>query len=621
MRFKKYFSIIIIFAVSFAVYSNTFKSPFHYDDEKVIQKNEDIRDIRDLRRIFTSNSSRPVLTLSFALNYWWGKLDPFSYHLVNIFLHGLNGALIFLILSLTFPDNYFFSLFPSILFVSHPVNTESVTYISSRSGVLCATFYLLSLLFFIKFLKAKDSAENSMLLLKKFRTGASPVPTLFYFLSIISFILGIGTKEVGITLPFVLILYEFCFSNSPGEVVPVKKIIIPGTRRNRPLGLLLTGLKTRFYRRDKNVPPIEVNRIKVISNKLYYIPFFTIIGIVVILRKYFYGTFGNPEFHRDYYKNLLTQGRVVWAYVKLLFFPVNLNVDHEFLLSNSLFEFKTLLSFAGILILFLAAFLIFKKISAITFCVFFFFLNLAPTLLIPLQDLLSERWLYLPAVGFCLFLALFLNSVEKHLIIEPGKALSQLWDAPSGVDKNLKKTVFKIVGILLISFFAVLTFSRNTVWSSELFLWKDAVLKSPHKARTHNNLGVALAKLKRYDEAIYSFNEAIKIDNHYSPAMSNLGRAYRKTGKKDLMVQEALDLFESGEYYVKKGMFKEAVKSYNWVIDLAPDSSAAHGNLGMIYMLLGEKELAKGCFEKVLKYEPQNKTAKRFLKEIGRDGK
>ena len=63
-------------------------------------------------------------------------------------------------------------------------------------------------------------------------------------------------------------------------------------------------------------------------------------------------------------------------------------------------------------------------------------------------------------------------------------------------------------------------------------------------------------------------------------------------------------------------MFTEAVKSYNWVIDLAPDSSAAHGNLGMIYMILNEKELAKGCFEKVLKYEPQNKTAKRFLRSL-----
>ena len=194
-------------------------------------------------------------------------------------------------------------------------------------------------------------------------------------------------------------------------------------------------------------------------------------------------------------------------------------------------------------------------------------------------------------------------------------------DAPSEADKNLKKAAVKIIAILLVSYFAVLTLSRNTVWSSELSLWKDAVLKSPHKARTHNNLGVAFAKLKRYDEAIDSFKEAIKDDNHYSPAMSNLGRAYRETGKRELMLQEALDLFKSGEYYMKKGMFTEAVKSYRWVIDLVPDSSAAYGNLGIIYMLFGEKELAKGCFEKVLKYEPQNKDAKRFLREIDRNGK
>jgi len=636
VKFANSLPIIIIFAISFAIYSNTFHSPFHYDDEKVILKNESIRNLKDFQRIFISNPSRPVLTFSFALNYWWGKLDPFSYHLVNIFLHGLNGVLLFLILRITFPSDFLLSIFTSILFISHPLNTESVTYISSRSGVLCTTFYLLSIIFFIKFLRAWKGLDISGLPLRLF---------LFYFLSLISFVLSVGTKEIGITLPLVLILYEFWVFRRRSQVEPVEKtegnvkLDITDICRNKPLGLFLTGLKIRFY---------------ILSRISVYIPFFIIILGIMLLRRYFYGTFGNPTFYRDYYKNFLTQGRVTWTYIKLLLFPVNLNVDHEFLLSSSFWEFQTLLSFVGILILFSFVFIIFKRFSKISFSIIFFFLTLIPTSLIPLQDLLSERWLYLPAIGFCLFLALFLNSAgagsglalhqrgsdsAEHymdnvspLIIEHGKALSpacqpgrQLWESPSVVDKSvpapLMQALVKTIGVFLILFFAILTFSRNSVWSSEVSLWRDAVRKSPHKARTHNNLGVALAKLKLYDEAIESFEEAIKIDKHYSPSIANLGKAYREKGEKNLMLQQALALFESGNYYLKKGMFKEAIISYKEIIDLVPDSIAAYGNLGIVYMKLNEKELAKECFEKVLIYDPKNEAAKRFLTEIGRNEK
>ena len=569
MRRETSLSIIIIFIVSFAIYSNTLNSPFHYDDEKVIVKNESVRDIKDFQKIFSSNPSRPVSTFSFALNFWWGKLNPFSYHLVNIILHCLNGVLFFLILRITFQGDILVLVFTSLVFISHPVNTESVSYISSRSGVLCATFYLLSMIFFIIFLR-------------NFRnTGASGLKqTGFYLTSIIFFLLSIGSKETGITLPLILILYESCFSTSIDR----------------------RGFLTPSWR-DKNVPPIKMKRINVIHYKLYYVPFFVIIGAIMVLRRYFYGTLGNPTFHRDYYKNFLTQANALWAYIKLLIFPVNLNIDHEYFLSGSFLEIKTLLSFIGILILIFGALIIYRKCSEIAFSVFFFLITFSPTLLIPLQDILSERWLYLPGIGFYLFLALFI------MLLQDGYRESYHFSKGG-------KGGLSVIGILLILFFSILTFSRNEVWSSEALLWRDAAQKSPHKARTHNNLGVALAKLKLYNEAIKSFKEAIRIDKHYSPSRANLGRAYRKKGEKSLMLQEAVALFESGNYYFKKGMIKEAIISYKELIGLVPNSVAAYGNLGMLYMSLNEMKLAKECFENVLIYNPKNEAAKKILKEI-----
>ena len=589
INLSKSFSIIIIFVLTLIIYSNTLNSPFHFDDEKVIVKNESVRDIKNFSKIFFSNPSRPVLTFSFALNFWFGRLTPFSYHLVNILLHGLNGVLLFLILSLTFTGNLFIPLFASLIFVSHPVNIESVTYISSRSGVLCTFFYLLSVLFFIKFLR---NIKNSSL------SGWLSKPAIPYSLSILFFILSMGTKETGITLPIFLILYEICFSASTKQDKSLLNPPIPPFDKG--------GVGEDFlYVRNPPLPPFDKGGfwgdLLYFRYKLYYIPFFAIIGFIIVLRKYFFGTFGNPTFYRDYYQNLLTQGRALWAYIKLLFFPINLNVDHEFFLSNSFLEFRTLLSFAGILVLFFFAFRYLRKSPGVSFCVLFFFLAISPTSLIPLQDILSERWLYLPGIGFCLFLALVIM-----LFLNP--PLPPFFKG--GVGGLL------VMGIILILFFSILTFTRNSVWNSEISLWKDATLKSPRKARTYNNLGVALAKSKRYDEAMESFKKAIRLNKYYSPAIGNLGKAYMEKGEKALMLEMAVALSECGEYYTEKGMFKEAIISYNELIKLVPESIAAYGNLGIIYMMLNEKALAREQFEKVLKYSPENEAAKKFLKEI-----
>src|SRR4030042_1351517 len=93
---KKVLSVILIATVAFIIYSNTFYSSFHFDDTPAIVENYAIHRF-DLKEIF-STSSRPILDLTFALNYYFGKLDVFGYHMVNIILHIVNGILLYFIL-------------------------------------------------------------------------------------------------------------------------------------------------------------------------------------------------------------------------------------------------------------------------------------------------------------------------------------------------------------------------------------------------------------------------------------------------------------------------------------------------------------------------------------------
>ena len=143
-------SIILLIVITFFIYSHTLYYPFHYDDDQVIVKNNSIRELSNFNKIFSDNPSRILLTFSFALNYYFGKLNLFGYHLVNISLHIINAITIYFILyNILMNFNvyassivYSLSLLPALVFSFHPVTVESVTYISSRSGVLCTAFYL-----------------------------------------------------------------------------------------------------------------------------------------------------------------------------------------------------------------------------------------------------------------------------------------------------------------------------------------------------------------------------------------------------------------------------------------------------------------------------------------------
>jgi tetratricopeptide (TPR) repeat protein len=578
-------NLFLIAITAFLCYSNTFDVPFVFDDNTAIVENPLIRDlgyfadaseVRDFKEIrYNALKRRYVGYLSFALNYKANGLSVGGYHAINILIHILNGMLIYLLITLTFRTPVLndsrlkgssgpIALVTALLFVSHPVQTQAVTYIVQRLASMTAMFYLLSLVLYIK---------------ARLSEGGKRAGMMFYVLSLVSAILGMYTKQIAFTLPVAILLYEFLF--------------LSGSRRKRLLYLtpiLLTMLIIPLSLLDMEKPLEEIigdaegaTRIEDISRMDY----------------------------------LLTEFRVFVTYLRLLALPVHQNLDYDYPVYRSFLDPQVFLSFMFFLSLFgLGLYFLRRSRTADSalripaFGIFWLFLAFSvESSIIPLHVIYEHR-VYLPSVGFFAALA-----TAGFLFIERYKGL------------RMQKAVVGMIALVLIML-AGATYLRNNVWRSNTSIWEDVVRKSPQKGRGHNNLGEAYEMEGQIDRAIYEYKTAIRLDPSYPQAYNNLGTIYESSGLIDEAIEqymmalrlqpdstkahnnlgiayrdkglideaieqymEALSLnplvdmshFNLAAAYREKGSIDEAIKEYTEALRLNPDSTHAHNNLGVIY--------------------------------------
>jgi hypothetical protein len=350
-------AFVIIAATVLIAYSNTLNSSFHFDDNPTIVENPAIKRLTADNLMILLNSSRPVVSLSLMLNYQLGGLNVVGYHIFNIGCHIITGFLVYLFIVWTlnmpplvtrFGDRARrMGLFGALLFALHPVQTESVTYIITRSEILAALFYLATFLLFIRFVK---SGKFSYVL-------AASVTSL----------LSMGSKQWAVTLPAMLMLYDFLFL-SDRKIKPVL---------SRWLSYVLIALSwIQIYHTTPLASPG--------GNASFGFTVHTTTGITT-------------------WTYFLTSCNVIWTYIRLLVLPIHQNLDYDYPVAKTLLEFPTLLSFLGHAAVIAAAFILYKKKNALLlpFCVAFFYITLSPTQsIVPIVDLIFEHRVYLPSVGF-----------------------------------------------------------------------------------------------------------------------------------------------------------------------------------------------------------------------------
>lgn len=159
-----YFNILavaLLIIIGSAAYSNTFHSSFQFDDEWNIANNPDIRNLSDLRAIFNFMPTRFITDLSLAANYHFGRNNVLGYHIFNLLVHLCAAIMVWWLIVLTLQTpalrdkkisghSGIIAFFTALIFVSHPVQTQGVTYIIQRAASLAALFYISALAFYVK---------------------------------------------------------------------------------------------------------------------------------------------------------------------------------------------------------------------------------------------------------------------------------------------------------------------------------------------------------------------------------------------------------------------------------------------------------------------------------------
>jgi len=206
------FSIIALSLLIFSIYGNSFDCSWHFDDEPNITDNPNLhlKEItwQNLKRALFSDRNnpaypyRPMACLTFALNHYFGGLNVFGYHLVNVLIHLISSVFLFLFIYHTLNlaslkakyarQSYFIALLATTLWAINPVQTQAVTYIVQRMASLAGMFYIMSMFFY---LKARIS-----------ETGSKKI--IFFILCFVSFVMALGSKENAAILPLSVFLYE-----------------------------------------------------------------------------------------------------------------------------------------------------------------------------------------------------------------------------------------------------------------------------------------------------------------------------------------------------------------------------------------------------------------------------
>jgi tetratricopeptide (TPR) repeat protein len=436
------------------------------------------------------------------------------------------------------------SLIAALVFACHPVLTETVNCISYNEDLLATFFYLLALVLYIK----AAAKEN--------RSGL-PI----YFFSLVSFFVALLSKEMAITLPVIIFLYDL----TQKETTKTKSFI-----------------KQAFA--------------TVGQQKFYYIGFALVALGYLVLR---FKILVNPAglFLPDH----------LFDYIKLVLFPLNLNAEYTFAYPDRFLDFSNLFSFIVIIAITVGSFYIYKYSKGIFFGIWWFIITLLPVLnLIEIHNPIAERYLYLPLVGFCMVIAILFNKVPDR----PDSARS----------KNIARLKYAILIGLLI-FYSLVTVARNPVWKDNFSVWANTVEKSPDNPIVHGGLGLAYQERGFLDEAIRAFKTAIELGPNMAKNHYNIGRAYvekRLFEKAVDAYKKAVELnpeytdayFNLANLYMRLQLKKDAISSYRKVIELDPRDLEAYNNLGVAHAMQGEIGRALELWEKVLEIDPDNRKAR-----------
>ncbi|MDR4495689.1 MAG: tetratricopeptide repeat protein [Nitrospirales bacterium] len=376
MRISKVFnpSVFWLAALPLVVYINSFLGDFQFDDFPSILENPHL----DRWQIFVEHLDhmvRPVLYATFLFDRYLYAEWARGYHFMNVGLHILSGFLVYrIVLYARLEGISSIALGTAILFLIHPLGTETVTYLSGRASGLMTGFYLLAFLLYLRATEEPERDRNR---------------SLWVACSLLAFLLAVGSKETAVTFPVALLLWDVLIRRLQGQ-----------------------NLRSR-----------------VLS---YHMPFWTMVAVGVVVAIWNhpqYSYLADFSLHlRPLWDNVLSQIHAVTYAIFLFFAPWKQNFDHDLPIVYSFFQWPLVVDLMVLGGLITSGVLAIRRFPLAAFGIGWFFLQLLPTnSMIPRTDLLSERNLYLPSIG--LYIAVVIGGVGLSRWIFK-KRPSILWVRP-----------------------------------------------------------------------------------------------------------------------------------------------------------------------------------------------
>ena len=585
-RLATHESLTLLILVAVLPYLNSLWNGFVQDDNHQILANPYLRSFSHLREIFatnvwsyvgaqgSTNYYRPLMTLGYLLCYQFLGPLAYGFHLANVVLNAGVVCLVFLVTERLF-RNRTLGFVSEVIFALHPIHTESVDWIAAVTDLQLMLFYLLAFWFFLRV--AKPGGKRS--------TAAELGMGL-------SFTLALLAKEPAVTLPFLATFFEHFLRDDRAETTMGQKI-------SRYFSLWLVDLAYLLF------------RIRIFG------------GLAPVLqlpqvspREAFYSSFA-----------LLAQ------YVWKLLWPVNLCGFYAFHKSVALSDPRVIAGFL-VLGLSLGAFAYsWRRERLVSFALLWFFLNIAPVLNARWlgANVFTERYLYLPSLGFCWIAAW-------------GGWLLWMRLAKRPVARKFYAAGWAILAILCV----VRIVTRNRVWRDDPTFytntlaaqpdaiamrinlgavywnhgsqdqaeaeWREALRRAPNHWLIMNNLGLVAARKKRYDEALEDFQRSIQLRPNYADSHMNLGRTYAETGdveKAEAQLKTAVALAplyvgprnELGKLYFDAGRFAEAEEQFRSSVS-SGGTVQAWNSLGEIYSRWNRWRDAEHAFRQALALDP-----------------
>ncbi len=590
-----------------AAYSNIFSAPFIFDDRVSILENAGIRRLWPLWPALWAPpqmaiSGRPVVSFSFALNYALGGTQVWGYHAFNLIIHILNALLIFAIARRTLAANEdligsgiraeWLAGGAALIWSVHPLLSESVAYIMQRTELLMALFLLLTIYAVRRSAESTaqpaavtgtcgagnnsaglmtrrpgNEAERESSQKKQILHSGNTQPLKWSALAILSCALGMGCKEVMAAAPLITLLYDRIF---------------------------LSPSFAELFRRRWRLYAALFSTWLILGTLLAAGPRTKSVGLG-------FGAVGPWEY-------LLTQASVILHYLRLALFPAPLCIDYsDWPIARSLSAALP----EGIMVLGLLGLSVWALRSRpkLGFLGALFFLILAPSSsFIPIvTEPAAERRMYLPLLA-----VVFLAVLGVHALAGSFARESRL--------RRMEAAL--LVAVLMA--FVFITAERNQAYRTEASIWSDVLAKRPHNARAMNNLGSALAREGRSDEAMPLFARALEIDPNYPEAHNNLGGVYYNQSR----MAEAIEQFSQavrlkpdyseahlnlGLALHNRGRIDEAIEQYLQALQLKPGDPEAHNHLGAALLSHGHLQEAIGHFGEALRLRPGYAEAQRNL--------